>query len=252
MTIDWWTLALQTVNFLVLVWILARFFFRPMSAIVARRQAEAAKALADADAARRAGGQARRPTADRRAPRSRPSATACWRRRAPKPPRNGPASSPRPTTPPGPIGAEAAAAIERERAAMEAGLVDRIRGLALEIARRLVERLPPAAIARRLRRRSSAKRCQRCEPETRAVFTAAATARSTSSPRRRSRGEETDRVRAALEKAFGAPLALSFRADPAVIAGIELNSRHAFIRSSWRDDLDRIGKVLTLDAKPAG
>ena len=66
MHIDWWTLALQTVNVLVLIWILARFFFRPVVDIVAKRQAgdeqalgrrrccppEAADARADADKAR--------------------------------------------------------------------------------------------------------------------------------------------------------------------------------------------------------
>ena len=52
MHIDWWTLALQTVNVLVLIWILARFFFRPVVDIVAKRQEEANKLLADAAAAR--------------------------------------------------------------------------------------------------------------------------------------------------------------------------------------------------------
>ena len=46
MHFDWWTLALQTVNVLVLIWILARFFFRPVADIVAKRQAEADKLLA--------------------------------------------------------------------------------------------------------------------------------------------------------------------------------------------------------------
>lgn len=41
MTIDWWTLGLQTVNVLVLVWILARFLFRPVARIIADRQAAA-------------------------------------------------------------------------------------------------------------------------------------------------------------------------------------------------------------------
>ena len=52
MHFDWWTLALQTVNVLVLIWILARFFFRPVADIVAKRQAETNKLLADAAAAR--------------------------------------------------------------------------------------------------------------------------------------------------------------------------------------------------------
>ena len=61
MQIDWWTLALQTVNALVLVWLLARFLFRPVAKIVAERQkaaaalmADAAKAKADALAQRQA------------------------------------------------------------------------------------------------------------------------------------------------------------------------------------------------------
>ena len=48
MRIDWWTLALQTVNVLVLIWLLARFFFRPVMDIVVKRQEEAKKLLADA------------------------------------------------------------------------------------------------------------------------------------------------------------------------------------------------------------
>src|SRR5271157_4934809 len=59
MKFDWWTLALQTVNALVLIWILARFFFRPVVNIIAKRQNEANKILADAGAARRQAADAR-------------------------------------------------------------------------------------------------------------------------------------------------------------------------------------------------
>jgi F-type H+-transporting ATPase subunit b len=59
MHLDWWTLALQTVNVLVLIWILARFFFRPIKAIVAKRQEETSKLFADAAAARKAAADAR-------------------------------------------------------------------------------------------------------------------------------------------------------------------------------------------------
>ena len=50
MHIDLWTLALQTINVLVLVWLLARFLFRPVAAIIAARRAAADKLLADAAA----------------------------------------------------------------------------------------------------------------------------------------------------------------------------------------------------------
>jgi F-type H+-transporting ATPase subunit b len=39
MEIDWWTLALQTVNFLVVVWLLSRFLFRPIRRMIEAREA---------------------------------------------------------------------------------------------------------------------------------------------------------------------------------------------------------------------
>ncbi len=50
MRIDWWTLALQTVNVLILIWILSRFLFKPVVAIIEERRAAAAKLLSDAEA----------------------------------------------------------------------------------------------------------------------------------------------------------------------------------------------------------
>lgn len=59
MQIDWWTLALQAVNFLVLVWLLWRFLYRPVRDVIEKRKelaeqafAEAAKKEAEAEAAR--------------------------------------------------------------------------------------------------------------------------------------------------------------------------------------------------------
>src|ERR1700722_14941095 len=73
MHIDWWTLLLQTVNALVLVWLLARFLFKPVAKIVAERQqsaaalmADAVKAKADALAQRRAAADEAARTAQQR------------------------------------------------------------------------------------------------------------------------------------------------------------------------------------------
>ncbi len=52
MTIDWWTLGLQTVNIVILVWLLQRFFWKPIAGMIAERRDAAQKALADARAAR--------------------------------------------------------------------------------------------------------------------------------------------------------------------------------------------------------
>lgn len=53
MEIDWSTFVLEVLNFLVLVWLLKRFFYRPVLAIIEQRRAETAKAIANAEALRR-------------------------------------------------------------------------------------------------------------------------------------------------------------------------------------------------------
>ena len=52
MQIDWWTLGLQTLNVLVLLWILNRFLFRPVAGMIAKRQATAAESLEKAQKAK--------------------------------------------------------------------------------------------------------------------------------------------------------------------------------------------------------
>ncbi|MGA2128834.1 MAG: ATPase, partial [Xanthobacteraceae bacterium] len=52
MTIDWWTLGIQTVNVVILVWLLERYFWRPVAAMIEQRRATAQRTLADAEAAR--------------------------------------------------------------------------------------------------------------------------------------------------------------------------------------------------------
>src|SRR5450631_3065522 len=52
MTIDWWTLGIQTVNVVILVWLLKRFFWRPVAAIIEQRRATAQQVMAEAEAKR--------------------------------------------------------------------------------------------------------------------------------------------------------------------------------------------------------
>jgi F-type H+-transporting ATPase subunit b len=46
LTLDWTTFALEVVNFLILLWLLQRFLYRPIAASVARRRAEIDRELA--------------------------------------------------------------------------------------------------------------------------------------------------------------------------------------------------------------
>ena len=54
MHIDWWTLGLQAVNALVLIWLLAHFLYRPVVNAIAARQKAAGQLLTDAQAAKAA------------------------------------------------------------------------------------------------------------------------------------------------------------------------------------------------------
>lgn len=48
MQIDWWTFAFQVVNFLVLVWLLWHFLYRPVREVIEKRKARAEEAFAEA------------------------------------------------------------------------------------------------------------------------------------------------------------------------------------------------------------
>jgi F-type H+-transporting ATPase subunit b len=50
MLIDWFTVAAQVVNFLILVWLLKRFLYKPILRAIDAREQQIALALADADA----------------------------------------------------------------------------------------------------------------------------------------------------------------------------------------------------------
>ncbi len=53
MQISWWTFALQIVNFLVLVWLLQRFLYKPVRDILEKRKRLSSEAFAEADNAKK-------------------------------------------------------------------------------------------------------------------------------------------------------------------------------------------------------
>ena len=65
MHLDWWTIGLQTVNFAILVWLLHRFLYKPVLAMIDARKAEVRRQF-DARRDRREG--------EGTSPPSRPSA----------------------------------------------------------------------------------------------------------------------------------------------------------------------------------
>lgn len=241
MRIDWSTLALQTVNVVVLVWLLSRFLFRPVSDIIAKRQAAARKLIDDASRERDAA------HAERERARAERASLAAARDDALK-------------------DALAQAAAERERliaaaradaqalrdaarAQADADAVQRTKALdaratrlAIDIAAKLLARLPDSArvagfvdgVAASLARLPADVRASLADEDAqvRLVAPRALTA------------QEAAACRAAFAASVGRPLEPDVRVDPALLAGLELESKYANVRNSLRQDLATIEAAL--------
>jgi F-type H+-transporting ATPase subunit b len=244
MRIDWWTLGLQTINLLVLVWILSRFLFRPIAKIIAKRQSDAAKLLDDANAARARAEeeekQAAKDEAEAAAARSGVLKSAAKEAEGEKAALVAAAREEADR-----LRAEAKAEIARMHKTEEASNNDRASRLAVDIAERLFDRLPDAAridgfvdgLASGLTKLPDAARTE-IGASGAPVKLKAARALTTA---------ETARCQSVISKALGRTLDLEIVIDPALIAGLEIETPHAVVRNNFRADLDRIAAELTRD-----
>jgi F-type H+-transporting ATPase subunit b len=244
MRFDWTTLLLQTVNLLVLVWLLQRFLFRPVMAIIAERRRAADALLADAEAARDTARAEAERIASRRqslaaegdhiladahasAEAERTELLAQARQEAAR------TQQATETT------------LDQERARQRRALEAEARQLAVTIAARLLARVPPQAATAALLEMldtwlatlptadltSLTGPREPLEVATAAALDASAQAACTAMLRRR----------------LGDGLRARFITDPSLIAGIELRGPHARLRNTWRADLDRIAEELEKD-----
>jgi F-type H+-transporting ATPase subunit b len=243
MHIDWWTLALQTVNVLILIWILGRFFFRPVATLVAKRREEAAKLLADADAIRKeAEGLRAEATALRagiNAERDRLLADARKAAEAEKASSLAQLSSELDQR-----RKDAAVAIEKDRTAMQRALLDRAGELSVQIARRLLERLPASAafsaflagLGVELGKLSAETRNRLAASDPNHPLDVVAAAKMND--------EQAVSLREAIHAALGRELPMRLSCDSSLIAGFEIRGRNVIVRNNWRADLEIIRKEL--------
>lgn len=246
MHIDWWTLGLQTINLIVLVWILSRFLFRPIAQIIEQRQAAADEVLEKAKAERakaeqdeeqaaqaKAASEAARgkvlEAAAKEAETEKSKLIDEARKQADK------------------LRAEAKAEIERMRAAEQASDDQRASRLAVDIAERLFERLPDKARIDGFID-GLAEAAGKLPEAARAEIGAQGAAVSVKAARKMTPGE-VKACSAALSKALGRDVEIEAAADPALIAGLEIETPHAVVRNSFRADLDRIAGELTSDGQ---
>jgi F-type H+-transporting ATPase subunit b len=241
MTLDWWTLGLQTINVVVLVWLLSRFLFRPVARIVAERQQQAGRLLDEATAAKAAA------ESERQQAQAAREALAAQREAALNTMQREVAAARERLL------AEARNEAERQRAQAEAALAAQRHGarlqleaqagaLALDIAAHLLARLPDSlritafldGLVEGLEQLAPAARQTLCAERGALTLRAA----------RALDAAELQRCRAALAPALGGEPQLRVEVEPALIAGLELEGSSAVVRNSFRADLARLQREL--------
>ena len=246
MNVDWWTLGLQVINVLILIWLLARFFFRPIAGMIAERQRQTEAALAEAAAARKAADDARtdaeglrRQFADEHdkivgdARTAGESARAALVKQAA-----------------GDIAAMKASAeetIAKERAAVATETIDRAGTLAIDIAAKLLSQVPDRSDGAFLEKLCA--EIEKLPADLKKGLTASDHAETPEIVSATSLSDaEASECRSRIAGALGAEVPLRFRVDPALLAGVELHGPHTLVRASWRGDLDHILSELKRDA----
>ncbi|HVY14108.1 MAG TPA: hypothetical protein VHB27_02685 [Rhodopila sp.] len=244
MSFDWTTLALQTINLLVLVWLLWRFLFGPVSAMIAQRRMATEKMLADAEKARRTATAEALDAAQARAglaaegDRIRAEALNTARAEHDALIQQAQDEIAR-------VRQASDADAKQEREALRRGLESDARHLAISIASRLLARLSEQEGNAKLLQTPQTWLAGLPEQdlhtwaeagETRELITAVALDPSTQAA-----------CRQALRQRLGMDMDLQFRTDASLIAGVELRGPHIRLRNNWQADLDRMAEELSRD-----
>jgi len=248
MHFDPWTLGLQAANFLVLLWLLQRFLYRPILGVIAARQEAADRLTADLQAERE-GLAAERQALERRqaALAAERDASLAAMRSAAEAEHKAILDKARAEA--DAVRAEAQTAFDHERAGIVQAAGRDAARLATSIARRLLsDATGPAIQAQMLDRICQDVRALPAETKTHIAARLAADDGSlevvTSSPM--DAASATD-FGARLREALGAEADPTFRVDPALIAGVEIHFPFTVLRRSWADSLERIEAELTHD-----
>lgn len=244
MKIDLWTLSLQAINVLILLWLLRHFLFKPIQQVLTQRQDNAARLSAQTQAALAAAEQERKQLAAERAGLAQTREQTLAEARVS-------AQHERQAL----LDAAAAAAAQLtaasrkalagERAEAAQTLQQDLAGLAVDIARQLLQRLPRADVEQAFIDGACAQLAA-LTPEQRASLGAdgdsALEAEIISDTALDAAAQQHCRER--LQTLLGRAVTARFLVDPSLLAGIELRFRHHLIRNSWAADLERIRATL--------
>ncbi len=243
MSLDLWTLLLQTANVLVLVWLLQRYLFRPVADAVAKRQTlvtarldEARQARDKAEALKTALESEKASQADAR------EKVLVEARAAAKSERDSILAKAEGEAQARLAGLEAQLAEERRqvKASLEADAAE----LAIDIARRLLDRFPREALSALFLEDICRTVSGLPEDQLRIVHEDVATGVC----RVVAAGLNEDlkgKCHQHLTQALGVPVQVEFVEQPSLIAGVELQFRRLVIRSNWSRDLEQLRARLT-------
>ena len=244
MTIDWSTLLLQTINALILIWLLARFLFRPVAKVIADRQTSAEQLLLKAKRERQAAqaehrkavqhlddlakhrseaiSQATRESEELKKMVLESAKTKAAQRRQ-----------------------EADHKLALETANMEEKLCDWVNQQASVIVEKLMARLPDDAriggfiteLADSFAALPSSDREKLINNDEGQVINCA----------RALTQQEKMKLQSALDKALGHAIKLKFAVTPELIAGFAVDAEHFSIRNNLKADLEHLTQSLQRD-----
>lgn len=244
MNIDWWTLGVQAVNVLILIWLLGRFFWRPVAAMIDQRRAEAQRILAEAESKRSQAAAALAEIERTRAgfAQEREAILAEAREAAERERAARLAEAAKEATS---LQEAASAAIDKEKEAADRAWAERASRLAVDIAGRLVARLDGPSV-RAAFLEGLLKNIRSLSGPARQAVAADGVALEAISATPLDPADQ-ERCRALIGEAFGASPQIAFKVDPALIAGLELRGPHLVVSNSWRADLAQILADLAHD-----
>lgn len=237
MTIDWWTLGLQTVNVVILVWLLQRFFWKPIAGMIAERRVAAQSVLAQAqaaqDKARAALLEIDKTRAGFGAERDKSLADAHAQAES-----IGAATMARAVQQAAALVAAAKAGVVKDQDAATRAWAKCSSDLAVDIAKRLAARLEgPTVQGVFLDWALAAIRALPAATRQAVTATSELLEATSATPLDL---DTQKRISQAIGEAFGAPMVLAFKTDPGLIAGLEIRTGHLVVSNSWRADLTRI------------
>ncbi|HMB75845.1 MAG TPA: hypothetical protein VKN76_05570 [Kiloniellaceae bacterium] len=248
MQIEWWTLAIQAVNFLVLLWLLRRFLYRPVRAVIEKRRAESDAAFAQA-AAKEAEVEELKQQLEAERSAVAEERQAMLKKLHQEAAAEHDKSLERARDEARTLTEAARTAIEKERQAALHDLQGQTAQLAVELAARLLGQmeadLPPDAYLTKLEMQlKSLSSVELDELKADLAGQGGAPVVVTAQPLP---VDTQDRWRRRLAAIVGPADATAFETDPALVGGAEIRFPHSRFKFTWADRLETARKALLGD-----